>query len=135
RRRMPARADAEQQLGGGRWFRRGRTIVLMTPDEGNGVSREVAVATPSARELIDPRMDVFAQDALPRMRRADPISRAGASEMISTVKAGGLAGIYKEDERVPATRAQRMGLGWWQLIPAGEDAALVLDPADLMTGA
>ena len=50
--------------------------------------------------------------------------------MLAAVKSGRLTGLYKEDEQVPALRARALGMGWWQLIPPGEDAAVVLDPAN-----
>lgn len=85
-------------------------------------------------DVIDPRIDVFAQRALIRMRNGDVASQADAMGMLGAVKTQSLAGIYKEDERVPALRARKMNLGWWELVPTGEDAALILDPASPLAG-
>jgi hypothetical protein len=49
--------------------------------------------------------------------------------MLGAVKSGALAGIYKEDQQVPALRARRVGTSWWLVIPKGEDAALFLGAA------
>lgn len=80
------------------------------------------------KDIIDPRIDVFAQRSLLRLLKGDPGARADAEGMICAVKRGELAGIYKEDERVPALWAATMGLGWWQLIPKGEDVTLIARP-------
>ena len=66
------------------------------------------------------------------MFKGDPGAREDAGGMFTAVKGGGLAGIYIVDQGVPALRAQKMNLGWWQVIPSGEDAVLLLDPADLI---
>jgi hypothetical protein len=83
---------------------------------------------PARNPVIDPRIDVFAQRALLRMGGGDPAAQANAAGMLAAVKSGQLGGIYKEDERVPALRAQRLGLGWWQLIPPERGATVVWDP-------
>src|SRR3982750_1979770 len=98
----------------GRWVRRGGSIVLLPPDDGDGeVQGEVgtpATVTATSAGVIDARIDVFAQRALLRMAKSpDPAARADASQMLGAVKSGRLAGIYKEDEQVPALRARRVG--------------------------
>ncbi|HEX2076514.1 MAG TPA: hypothetical protein VHG08_02360 [Longimicrobium sp.] len=110
----------------GRWIRRGREIVLLPgpPPADGGMQGEVAVTATQAG-VIDSRIDVHAQYALLRLAKGDPSARADASAMLVAVKSGRLAGIYKEDQQVPAMRAKRRGIGWWQLIPAGRDAAVV----------
>jgi len=114
----------------GRWVRHGGSIVLLPADGGAGeVQGEVAVTATQAG-VIDARIDVFAQYALLRMAKSpDPAARADASAMLGAVKAGTLAGIYKEDEQVPALRARRVGTSWWLVIPKGEDAAVLREPA------
>jgi hypothetical protein len=89
----------------------------------------------SSRDVIDNRIDVFAQYALLRMFKGDPAARADAQGMLCAVKTGQLAGIYKEDERVPALRARKINRWWWQIIPPGEDATVVSDPLDPLMGA
>lgn len=116
----------------GRWSRRGRTIVLDL-DPGNRssrqgeVSEEVLEEISSPNAVIDPRIDVHAQYSLLRMAK-DPAASADASAMLAAVKSGQLAGIYKEDQLVPAQRAQKKGIGWWQVLQPGQDAAVVRDP-------
>ncbi|WP_394850264.1 serine protease [Pendulispora brunnea] len=90
---------------------------------------------PSERDLIDARIDVHAQRALRRLFGGDIDAREDAREMLSAVKAGTLAGIYIVNQRVPALRLQKLGTGWWQAIPPNRDAVVVLDPANLATGA
>lgn len=74
------------------------------------------------KDVLSERIDVFAQRALFRMLKADPAAQADAKGMVFAVKTGQLAGIYKEDEYVPAMRAKKMRLGWWQLIARTDDA-------------
>ena len=69
------------------------------------------------------------------MFKDDPGARGAAREMFDAVKEERLAGIYIENQLVPAKRARQLGTWWWQLIPKGEDAALVLDAADPLAGA
>src|SRR5215510_3715503 len=122
----------------GHWFRRGNDIVVLLDDMDhpgdNELSEVSAGSIPSRKDLIDERIDYYAQEALYRMFKGDPGARADASGMFTAVKAGQLTGLYIENQFVPAKRAQRLGLGWWQLIPKGEDAILQLDPVALMAG-
>lgn len=76
----------------------------------------------------DPRIDVSAKFALQRMLKSDFASRKDASEMIAAISTKKLAGIFGDDLRVSAELAKRIGTVRWELIPKGEDAALVLDP-------
>jgi len=88
-------------------------------------------AGPALNNVADTRINVFAQRALLRMFAGDAGARADATGILAAVKAGQLAGIYKEDERMPLLYATKLKLSWWQLIPKGEDAALVLAQANL----
>lgn len=81
-------------------------------------------------ELIDPHIDVDAQRSLRRLSLADAASSRDAHGMLRAVKSRELAGIYAADQQVPALRAQRLGRGWWQLIPEGEDAVMVLEQGE-----
>lgn len=86
----------------------------------------------SQLDVMSPKIDVFAQRALFRLLKREPPANLAARQMIYAVKTGRLAGIYKEDERAPAMRAQALGMGWWQLISRlapGKDAACVTQPA------
>lgn len=78
---------------------------------------------------MSPKIDVFAQRALFRMLSGDQNAAGTARSMVFAVKTGVLGGIYKEDQKVPALRARKMGLGWWQLIPKGEDAICLKGPS------
>jgi hypothetical protein len=115
----------------GRWYRRGDSIVLIP---GHGVPDAAEVfespggGIPSARDLMDPRIDVHAQYALRRMFKSDSVARADAMGMFAAVKARDLAGIYIVNQAVPALRARRMNRWWWELIPKGQDAILMSDP-------
>jgi hypothetical protein len=130
---MPFEVDPEAQgmSQSGRWFRQGRNIVLLLDNKTHSGDSEIyEVSTggiPSRKDLIDPRIDFHAQEALYRMFKGDPGVRAAAAQIFAAVKSGQLGGIYAENQLIPATRAQRMGLGWWQLIPKGDDVAFVRD--------
>jgi hypothetical protein len=81
--------------------------------------------------VIDERIDVSAQFALQRMSRGDDSARADAVGMLAAVKESGeLAGIYGDDLKKAAELAARRGTVRWELVPKGEDAALVLEPGD-----
>lgn len=102
---------------------------------GPGTWSKLEAELPPSRVLTvadvrDDRIDVFAQRALLRLSE-DPKTTDDAREMVSAVKEQRLAGIYKEDQRVPALRAQRMGTWWGTLIPTGSDATSVSNPANL----
>jgi hypothetical protein len=101
---------------------------------GLNTSGQSGGPTFTRNDVIDERIDVFAQYSLLRMFKGDAAARGDGEGMLAAVKAGQLAGIYKEDERVPAMRARNMNMGWWQLIPKGEDAALIGHPGNLPNG-
>jgi len=85
-----------------------------------------------AGDRIDPRderIDVRAKFALARMRDRNPELRADAIRLICAVHRGQIAGIYGDDLQRAALLASRLGRVRWQLVPAAEDAALLLDPA------
>ena len=130
--------EAQGMSRTGRWVRRGRNIVVLLDDKAQpGDSKVYEVSAggiPSRRELIHPRIDFYAQEALYRIFQGDPGAREDAAQMLAAVKTGQLAGIYIVNQGVPAMRAQKMKLGWWQVIPKGEDAILLLDPANMMAG-
>jgi hypothetical protein len=110
--------------------RRGESLLLLPSGADGELEGELSTpvtATPAG--VIDARIDVFAQRALLRMAKSpDPAARADASAMLGAVKSGVLAGIYKEDEQVPALRARRVGTSWWLVIPKGQDAAVLREP-------
>jgi len=82
-------------------------------------------------DFIDSRIDVSAQYALYEMVKGGGSGRNTAIQMFSAVKAGRLGGIYQQDQQVPAQRAQALGIGWWQLIPQGQNAVCLSQPKSL----
>jgi hypothetical protein len=71
----------------------------------------------TSRDVIDERIDVAAQYALMRMFKGDPTEQVDASNILSAVKSGALGGIYQEDQRAPALRAQSLGTWWGTILP------------------
>src|SRR5262249_29140676 len=53
-----------------------------------------------------------------------------ASGLLAAVKSGALAGIYGANLFAAVKLAQKLGTVWWELVPPGEDAALVIDPTE-----
>jgi peptidoglycan hydrolase-like protein with peptidoglycan-binding domain len=74
------------------------------------------------------RIDVCAQFALQRMQRADATAQADGAGMLAAVQSGQLAGIINNTTGAAVQLAQRHGATRFDLVPRGEDAALVLDP-------
>jgi hypothetical protein len=90
-----------------------------------------ALGTPSPLspgDVIDQRIDVCAQFALLRMNRADAAARADAAGMLGAIKTGQLAGILNHTTLAAVQLARRHRVTRFNLVPQGEDAALVLDP-------
>jgi hypothetical protein len=86
------------------------------------------------QDVIDARIDEQAQYALMRMFVGDEAERTDASHILTAVKSGALGGIYQQDQGVPAKRAVKLGIGWWQLLPPGSakpriDGVCVREPA------
>lgn len=77
----------------------------------------------------DPRIDVSAKFALQRMLRGDAGAQQDASGMIGAIQAGRLTGIYGDDLYAAVKVARRLSTERWLLVPKGEDAVLILDPA------
>ncbi|HLH15931.1 MAG TPA: hypothetical protein VKX45_01860 [Bryobacteraceae bacterium] len=78
-------------------------------------------------DVDDPRINVFARQALRRMLAGDASARSDATGMVAAVKAGQLAGIYKEDDAAAVAYARKLSADPRQVIPAGEDAAVILN--------
>ena len=129
----------------GRWLRQGRNIVVLLDAETNGYESELdevhapvssaspRVLTYTQKDVIDNRISIPAQHSLVRLSK-NPATSADAVELLEEVKAGRLAGIYCANWRVPAQRAVKLGKSWWTVIPVGEDAVLLLDPANPTDG-
>jgi hypothetical protein len=71
----------------------------------------------TTKDVLDDRIDVAAQYALFRMFKGEAGERVVASDILGAVKSGALGGIYQEDQKVPALRAQAAGSGWWKILP------------------
>jgi hypothetical protein len=78
-------------------------------------------------------IDVAAQRALIAMSQS-PGLRTAASGLAQAVQGGQLGGIYRQDQLVPAQRAQQLGSTWWQMLPAGQDFILLLHPQQPLSG-
>lgn len=87
-----------------------------------------ATAPWTTQDVIDARIDEYAQYALMRMFAGDWQERQTASDILSAVKSGLLAGIYVVDQKVAALRAQEIGKSWWTVLPSGIDAICIQEP-------
>src|SRR5215218_2166831 len=127
----PFSLEVSPKSRSGRWFRRGGNIVIefggRAPSGEREFQEEISEEISSPNAVIDPRIDVHAQFAIQRLSR-NPATARDAAAMLATVKSGEIGGIYKEDQKVPALLARKFGLGWWQILSPGDDAALVIDP-------
>lgn len=72
-------------------------------------------------------IDVHAQRAIVRLSK-NPLTAADAHTLLDAVKSRSLRGIFIENQKVPALRAQKFGTWYGKLIPAGEDAVVVMAP-------
>jgi hypothetical protein len=120
-------------LAAGRWVRRGNDIVVLLPGDRIADGRVLAEAGgppfQPPTDVIDARIDVGAQRALLRMFKADVAARIDATGMLTAVKSGQLAGIFGDDLLASVKLAGRLNTQRWLLVPKGEDATLVVDPA------
>jgi acetylornithine deacetylase/succinyl-diaminopimelate desuccinylase-like protein len=116
----------------GRWNRKGRRIVALLPGDDE-LDRAIAGEILNPNEVINPRIDVGGQKSLLRMMKGDQGSRAAATGMLEAIKSGQLAGIYGDDLLAAVKVAQKLGTVRWELVPGGEDAAVVVDPANPLT--
>ena len=92
--------------------------------------REVLLVAKSAGDLWGDKLgniDVFAQKAIVRLSK-NPLTAADAHALLDAVKSRELRGIFIENQKGPALRAQKLGTWYGKLIPAGEDAVVVLAP-------
>src|SRR5206468_8562921 len=55
----------------------------------------------------------------------NPLTAADAHALLDAVKSRELRGIFIENQKVPALRAQKLGTWYGKLIPPGEDAVVV----------
>lgn len=92
---------------------------------GRGGDKPAATPAPAldltpwrTEDLLDTRLDVDAQYSLMRLFRGSVDQAVLASDILAALESGALAGIHQVDRRAPAARAQALGTGWWQVIPA-----------------
>jgi hypothetical protein len=78
-------------------------------------------------DVVRPQIDVCAQYALLRMAK-DPTAAADCAGMVEAVRTGDLSGIHEQNVLVSVRLAEKLGRRWWELLPDGEDAVLVVDP-------
>jgi len=93
--------------------------------------REVMLVAKSAGDLWGDKLgniDVYAQRAIVRLSK-NPAAVGDAHALLEAVKSRELRGIFIENQKVPALRAQKLGTWYGKLIPPGEDAAVVPAPA------
>jgi hypothetical protein len=93
--------------------------------------REVMLVAKSAGDLWGDKLgniDVYAQWAIVRLSK-NPSTAADAHALLDAVKSRELRGIFIENQKVPALRAQKLGTWYGKLIPAEEDAVVVPAPA------
>lgn len=135
---------APHAVSGGRWYRRPGGLVVVLDEGANLLTEseydgEDEFRPPKARALtasdvLDKRIDGPAQRALVRLSKRAATS-ADAVTMLEHVKARRLAGIHCANSQVAIARAVKLGTSYWLAIPAGEDAVLMLDPADVQKSA
>lgn len=82
-------------------------------------------------DIIDPRIDISAQQRLMTMMSRGGEERLNASAMIGAVKGGTLAGILLAPRKAVSERGQRMTppKGWWELIPPGQLGTCLHEPS------
>jgi hypothetical protein len=71
-------------------------------------------------DVIDNRIEHFAQTALMGMLQRGGEEAADASAILCAVKRGQIEGIYLPDRQVPAMRARAAGSNYWEMIPKGQ---------------
>ncbi len=130
----------------GRWFRGNGTIVV-SPGVAEPLNRETSVfsrwkaprvsrsrvLTYTTKDVIDNRISIPAQHSLVRLSK-NPRTNAAAVGLLNDVKKRRLGGISCVNWQKAAQRAQKLGKSWWTVIPPGEDAMVLLDPANPLAG-
>jgi hypothetical protein len=121
-----------------RYIRTSQGLGQVTFPESGGPSvarplteREVMLVAKSAGDLWGDKLgniDVYAQRAIVRLSK-NPLTAADAHALLDAVKSRELRGIFIENQKVPALRAQKLGTWYGKLIPAGEDSVVVPAPA------
>lgn len=128
--------DASATSATGRWVRGGHAIELVldrdnaSPGADAGELEAPATRGFTAHDVIDARIDPCAQSALLRMRDAGGDTLADAAGLLGAVKSGALAGMFGANLQASVKLATKLGTVWWELLPAGQDAALITDPTD-----
>lgn len=98
-------------------------VVQQGGARSDGIRRQEDDA--SDLDVIDERIDVAAQRALLRMRSREPDGAARSQELLGYIKSGELRGFVGDDLRMAADHARELGTVRWELVPEGQDAAVV----------
>ena len=133
-----------RELNDGPW-RRSRGGIVLYRDTGEDYEvggtakapapKQAVTASPlTAAQVKHARIDGAAQAALVRISKL-PVSSLAANGLLDHVKAGRLTGIACISSTPGNERATALGSSTWLAIPTGEDAVVMLDPADLRGGA
>jgi hypothetical protein len=116
----------------GRWFRRGRTIIIDLEPGSIAQEQEIEGELPFARKVINPRIDVSAQRALIKMSNGSIADQLRSEDILVEVGLF-ILGIYQQDQRRPALLARSQGRNWWELLASGQNSGILCDPAASIT--
>lgn len=78
--------------------------------------------------VVHPKIDVAGQRALGAWLDDGADRALNAVALVALINAGGLDGVYLDNQGVPAQRARRLGLSWWTIVPEGQ-LGVVLMPS------
>ena len=114
----------EQSIGSpadrsGRWFRRGRNIILILGGSRSGEEGELEFGfeDPYLKRVINPNIDVKAQKALIQMLKSGNVSDTVAAQtIIDWVDFSQLQGVFQPDQKVPALAARSIGIPWYEML-------------------
>ena len=82
----------------------------------------------TTQDILDSRIDEFAQYALMRMFNGQANEKIIASSILGKVKSNELAGVYVVDQVQAAKRAIEVGMTWWTILPEGNSAVCIVNP-------
>ena len=85
----------------------------------------------SAHDVIHDKIDVHAQFTLKRLSEREAMGpRIWSNVVLSAVDRNTIAGIYLENQGVPALRARAKGGNWWEILDEGEAVVCYQIPAE-----
>lgn len=109
-----------------KFFRLALITVMLSPLPGHGADLDpmcrdqLPFGCWVTEDVIDNRIEHFAQTALMGMLQRGGEEGADASAILCAVKRGQIEGIYLPDRQVPAMRARAAGSNYWEMIPKGQ---------------